>query len=129
MGLIGKFFSPSWWNGATFGTSLFSTRHGAEVGRDAEGNVYFELKKSGARRWVIYAGSNDGSRVPPAWQAWLKGTIDELPAKALPPRRPFEQPAMPNLTGTAAAFRPSGALDGRRERPASTGDYQAWKPD
>ena len=25
-------------------------------------------KKNPARRWVIYNGANDGSRVPPAWQ-------------------------------------------------------------
>ena len=73
----------TWWNGATWGTSLFTRRFGSEVGRDDAGNVYYQDKKNPARRWVIYDGSNDGSRVPPAWQAWLQGTIDELPDKAL----------------------------------------------
>ena len=78
---------------------------------------------------MIYNGSNDGSRVPPEWQAWLKGTIDEVPEKALPPKRKFEKPAEVNPTGTMAAFRPDGSLSKGGLRPASTGDYQPWTPD
>ncbi|MCA1653870.1 MAG: NADH:ubiquinone oxidoreductase subunit NDUFA12 [Sphingomicrobium sp.] len=129
MGLIGKFFSATWWKGATFGTALFTRRHGREVGRDDIGNVYFQGRRDSAQRWVIYDGSNDGSRVPPGWQAWLKGTIMELPGEALPPRRPFEQPPVANQTGTFAAFKPGGSLGGQGVRPAATGDYQAWKPE
>jgi NADH:ubiquinone oxidoreductase subunit len=78
---------------------------------------------------VVYAGDNDGSNVPPGWNAWLKGTIDELPDKALPERRKFHQPPEKNLTGTMAAFRPDGALGSGKIRPASTGDYRPWTPD
>ena len=126
MGFWSKTFT--WWNGATWGTWLFSRRHGEEVGRDELGNIYYRHKKDG-RRWVIYSGSNDGSRVPPGWQAWLKGTIEDLPDKALPPKRSFEKKPEPNLTGTMAAFRPDGALGSGRIRPASTGDYQPWIPE
>lgn len=129
MGLIGNFFRATWWNGATFGTALFSHRHGSAVGKDDAGNQYFQHSKNPRRRWVMYDGANDGSRVPPGWQAWLKGTIDELPDKELPPRRPFEQPPLANQTGTFAAFRPGGSLAGQGVRPAATGDYQAWKPE
>ena len=127
MGILGKIFT--WWNGATLGTSMFTSMRGKEVGRDEDGNVYYEHKKDSRRRWVIYEGNNDGSRVPPAWQAWLRGTIDDLPDKSLPPVRPFQQAPAPNLTGTMAAFRPDGALGSGKVRPASTGDYQAWTPD
>jgi len=78
---------------------------------------------------VIYQGSNDASRVPPGWNAWLRGTIDQLPDKGLPPRRKFEQAPAPNLTGTMAAYRPGGSLAAKGIRPASTGDYEAWKPE
>ena len=127
MGFWSKTFT--WWNGATVGTSLFSRRYGKQVGRDEADNLYFQHKKTSARRWVIYAGDNDGSNVPPGWNAWLKGTIDELPDKALPPPRKFHQPPAKNLTGTMAAFRPDGALGSGKVRPASTGDYQPWTPD
>ena len=126
MGFWSKIFT--WWNGATVGTALWTRRFGDEVGRDDAGNVYYRDKKDPARRWVIYNGANDGSRVPPGWQLWLRGTIAELPGKALPPMRKFEQPPTPNLTGTMAAFRPDGALGSGRIRPASTGDYEPWIP-
>ena len=127
MGLFANAFT--WWNGASWGTALFSHRHGEEAGRDAAGNVYFRHRKDPARRWVIYAGANDSSRVPPGWNAWLRGTIADVPDKALPERRAFEQPPQANITGTDDAFRPSGSLTRSGVRPAATGDYHAWKPD
>lgn len=127
MGVLAKIFT--WWNGATVGTSLFTRLNGEEVGRDDAGNIYFQKKNDPARRWVIYAGDNDGSRVPPDWQAWLKGTIDDLPDKALGQRRKFEKPPTENLTGTMAAFRPDGSLSKGMIRPAATGDYQPWTPE
>jgi len=127
MGILAKTFT--WWNGATVGTSLWTRFRGEEVGRDEAGNIYYRHKSDPTRRWVIYNGANDGSRVAPGWQLWLRGTIDELPDKALPPRRKFEQEPAPNLTGTMAAFRPDGSLSGRRVRPAATGDYQPWTPE
>ena len=127
MGILARIFT--WWDGATLGTSLFTRRFGREAGRDEAGNIYFQHRDNKARRWVIYAGSNDGSRVPPGWQAWLRGTIDELPDKSLPARRAFEKPPLANVTGTELAYRPGGALGSGTKRAASTGDYQAWKPD
>jgi NADH:ubiquinone oxidoreductase subunit len=127
MGFWSKTFT--WWNGATWGTALFTRRFGNEVGRDEDGNLYYADKKHAGRRWVIYAGDNDGSRVPPDWQLWLRGTIAELPDKAFPPARRFHQKPTPNLTGTMAAFRPDGALGSGKLRPASTGDYEPWIPE
>jgi len=127
MGLFANAFT--WWNGATWGTALFSRLHGDKVGQDAAGNVYFQKEGKPTRRWVIYNGANDASRVPPGWNAWLRGTIDEVPHESLPPRRSFEREPQPNLTGTMEAFRPDGSLSGKRVRPASTGDYQPWTPD
>ena len=95
----------------------------------SDGNIYYRDKKNPGRRWVIYDGANDGSRTPPDWQLWLRGTIDDLPSKALPPVRKFQQKPTPNLTGTMAAFRPDGALGSGKVRPASTGDYEPWIPE
>jgi NADH:ubiquinone oxidoreductase subunit len=127
MGWLANAFT--WWNGASWGTSIVTRRRGKEVGRDDAGNVYYEDKKNPARRWVIYSGSNDGSRVPPAWDAWLRGMIAELPGEALPPVRKFQIPPTVNLTGTMAAFRPDGAIGSGKIRPASTGDYEPWIPE
>jgi NADH:ubiquinone oxidoreductase subunit len=127
MGLLSRIFT--WWDGATIGTGLWTSLHGEEVARDSAGNVYYRDKKYPGRRWVIYNGNNDGSRVPPDWQMWLRGTIDDLPEKVLPPVRHFQIPPVANLTGTMQAFRPDGALGSGRIRPASTGDYEPWIPE
>jgi NADH:ubiquinone oxidoreductase subunit len=42
--------------------------------------------------------------------------------------KPWEKPHIPNLTGTIAAYRPSGAISRGGERQRATGDYEAWTP-
>jgi NADH:ubiquinone oxidoreductase subunit len=125
MGLLGKIFT--WWDGATFGTALQLRRFGGKVGTDALGNSYYQAKDG--RRWVIYEGANDPSRIPPEWYAWLHHQIDGPPDEALPPPPKFLGQPTPNLTGTAAAYRPAGALERGGRRQAASGDYQAWTPD
>lgn len=127
MGMFANLFT--WWNGASLGTTIVTRARGEEVGRDEAGNIYFRHRKDPARRWVIYRGSNDSSHVPPGWNAWLRGTISEVPDKALPPRRPFQREPQPNLTGSGTAWRPSGSIRSPGHRPIATGDYIAWTPD
>ncbi|MEO6152750.1 MAG: NADH:ubiquinone oxidoreductase subunit NDUFA12 [Croceibacterium sp.] len=135
MGFLSKLFT--WWDGATIGTAVFSSLNGERVGTDAQGNAYFRSKKksgakdSGARerRWVIYSGANDASRVPPEWHGWLHGSYDILPESHLPPARIWETEHTPNVTGTAAAYRPQGTLERGGQRARATGDYEAWTPD
>ena len=126
MGFFKNLFT--WWEGATLGTALYSWRHGHKVGEDELGNVYMQTKKGG-RRWVMYKGANDVSRVPPEWYAWLTRQIEEVPDEALPPAPAFLKDPTPNLTGTPYAYRPSGALERGGQRQAASGDYQAWTPD
>ena len=126
MGMFKNMFT--WWEGASLGTALFSWRHGKRVGTDRHGNVYYQAKK-GDRRWVIYNGPNDSSRVPPEWFSWLHHQIDGLPDEALPPVPKFLKEPTPNLTGTPGAYRPSGALERGGQRQAASGDYSAWAPE
>jgi NADH:ubiquinone oxidoreductase subunit len=126
MGILAKIFT--WWDGATIGTAIFSARNGVQVGTDDAGNRYYQ-SKDGARRWVIYDGANDASRVSPDWHGWLHHTHDGDPEEYLPKARGWEHDATGNLTGTSAAYRPAGALEQGGKRAASTGDYQAWTPD
>ena len=131
MGLFGKIFT--WWDGATIGTLLWSARKGEHVGTDGQGNRYFRtrVKRAGVneRRWVLYNGANDASRVPAEWHGWLHSSYDELPESHLPPPRIWEVDFSPNTTGTAAAYRPAGALERGGQRARATGDYEAWTPD
>ncbi|MDP3401720.1 MAG: NADH:ubiquinone oxidoreductase subunit NDUFA12, partial [Brevundimonas sp.] len=36
---------------------------------------------------------------------------------------------MPNMSGTPMAWRPPGSVLTEGQRPAATGDYEAWKPE
>lgn len=130
MGILGKIFT--WWDGATIGTSLFTSRKGSKVGEDHAGNVYYEGGTDvmgRTRRWVIYNGSNDASRVPAEWHGWLHHSIEGAPESFLPPPRIWEKDFTPNLTGTTDAYRPSGAIERGGRRAMATGDYEAWSPD
>jgi NADH:ubiquinone oxidoreductase subunit len=123
----------TWWDGATIGTSLFSALKGEQVGTDAQGNTYHRSKKKlpdgRERRWVIYNGANDASRVPAEWHGWLHHSYDALPESHLAPSKIWEVDYSPNATGTAAAYRPQGALERGGRRARATGDYEAWTPD
>lgn len=116
----------TWWNGQTFGTQFFTWRHGERVGDDEQGNIFYQ-SGGGERRWVIYNGESEASRISPAWHGWLHHTFDEPPTKAPLPRKAWERPHVPNLTGTLAAYAPAGSL--RHGAPAERRDYDAWQPD
>lgn len=129
MGILGTIFT--WWNGATFGTRL-GLRGKTRVGADALGNIYYQGGRDTAgnpRRWVIYSGANDSSRIAPEWFSWMHHQVDDVPDRSLPAPRAWQKPAVPNLTGTALAYRPAGAMEKGGRRAAATGDYEAWTPD
>ena len=138
MSILGKIFT--WWDGATIGTAIFTSRRGEHVGTDAFGNKYYRAKPkrkhtptAGSytgteRRWVIYDGANDASRVPAEWHGWLHGAGEEVPESYLPPPRIWEVDYSPNATGSANAYLPSGALERGGRRARASGDYEAWTP-
>jgi NADH:ubiquinone oxidoreductase subunit len=118
----------AWWHNATFGTLATTWFSGALVGTDKFGNRYYQAKKTG-RRWVLYAGTVEASRVPPDWHGWLHHTFKEPPTTAPFTEKSWEKEHQPNLTGTAGAYRPDGSLLAGGVRPKATGDYQPWKPE
>lgn len=129
--MLDKIFT--WWNGATFGTMIDIGRRAALVGADDQGNRYFEEKRISLegrkRRYVIYSGLAEASRVPPDWHGWLHHTYEDPPTVAPLPRKAWEKPHVPNMTGTIYAYRPPGSLARGGDRRKATGDYEAWKPE
>jgi NADH:ubiquinone oxidoreductase subunit len=122
---------------ATIGTRFFTWLWGEEVGRDTAGNRYYRHKRGGTtmgflqkeRRWVVYAGEDEASRVPPEWHGWLHHTIDEIPPADGGWRYPWMKDHLPNLTGTERAYRPTGHTLSGGKRARGTGDYEPWTPD
>jgi NADH:ubiquinone oxidoreductase subunit len=124
--------------GVSLGTRLYTWLRGEEVGSDAFGNRYFREKNGGRvhpdslrteRRWVIYDGQVEASRVPSDWHAWLHHTSDEIPPPGGLPKLAWQKEHVPNMTGTSAAYRPSGHTLAGGARAKGTGDYEAWTPD
>jgi NADH:ubiquinone oxidoreductase subunit len=126
----------TWWNGGALGLKFTVARRGVFVGQDDYGNKYYEAKDDRdsydvgrKRRWVIYPGYAEASKVPPDWHGWLHYTFDEPPTSAPLPRRAWEKDYVPNLTGTVYAYRPKGAISRGGDRQRATGDYEAWTPE
>ena len=126
----------TWWNGATLGVRFTAWRRGVLIGTDHLGNKYYEAKDTKdsydpgrRRRWVIYNGYAEASKVPAEWHGWLHYTFDEPPTRAPLPRKAWEKDHQPNLTGTVHAWRPKGSIARGGERPKATGDYEAWRPE
>lgn len=116
----------TWWDSQTIGTQLFTWRKGKRVGEDDEGNVFYETA-DGSRRWVVFNGEAEASRISPEWHGWLHRTWDEPPTEAALKRKAWEKPHQENLTGTAKAYAPPGSI--RRPEPAARTDYEAWRPE
>ena len=124
--------------GATFGTLMLTWLRGEFVGADAYGNRYYRLRGdkparlgggrfSRERRWVIYEGTPDGSKVPPEWHGWLHHMVDELPQPRQ--RHPWEKDHQANMTGTKEAYHPRGSVLRGGQRVRATGDYEPWSPE
>lgn len=128
MALLKNIFT--WWHGPGLGTRLFTRRHGQEVGRDDQGNIYYRAGVwPDEKRWVIYNGEPEATRIPPDWHLWMHKTVRETPIERPLAPRVWERPWSPNATGTSLAHVPSGSLNASGKRPRATGDYRAWTPD
>lgn len=104
-----------------------------KIGTDQTGNRYFVAKARPGykrdRRWVIYNGAPEATKVPPEWHGWLHYQTDDVPDSETPSyRRSWQKEHEQNLTGTVAAYRPPGHVLAGGQRDAATGDYEAWTP-
>lgn len=127
----------------SFTTKLSTWFNGQYVGKDRFGNRYYQSRLQTAprkrRRWVIYDGLPEASKVPPEWFGWLHYTED-APLRAEPTAHLDAQSGsssvkaksalnyQPNFSGTKWAWRPPGSVLAGGHRPAATGDYEAWQP-
>ena len=127
MGILNTLLrAVTWWNGQTIGTQLFTWRNGVKVGEDSQGNIFYQTR-DGGRRWVIYNGEAEASRVDPDWHGWLHHTFKEPPTEKPFTHKAWEKPHVENLTGTALAYAPKGSI--RQAQPETRSDYEAWSPE
>ena len=129
MNFLKQFFT--WWNGQTLNTRFHTWRKGTKVGEDQFGNIYYEGgsdSEGRTRRWVIYNGYSEASSIPPGWHGWMHHRTDKAPVDGGYKPHDWEKAHQPNLTGSAAAYRPRGSMASQDKRPRVTGDYDAWNP-
>ena len=108
-------------------------KRGQHVGTDFRGNKYYQAPPrpgyKNPRRWVIYKGEEEATRVPPEWHGWLHYQTDQIPEEqGSPYRQEWQKPHEPNYTGTDKKYLPPGHVLKKGERQKSAGDYQAWTP-
>ena len=114
------------------GTRLYTMFNGTLCGTDEFDNHYYFAKgdklHGKQRRWVMFKGDVEASKVPPEWHAWLHHTTDNPLTESAAQAKSWQKPHEPNPTGTAGAYRPRGhdVLGG--QHAPSSGDYEPWTP-
>lgn len=127
MGILNTLLrAVTWWNGQTLNTQFFTWRRGIEVGKDRQGNVFYR-NADDSKRWVIFNGEIEASRIDPEWHGWLHRTWQDAPTTKPLARKTWEKPHQENLTGSALAYVPAGSI--RRPDPVERRDYEAWSPE
>ena len=79
------------------------------VGVDSQGNKYYCAKPRKGykreRRWVVYKGVQEASKIPPEWHGWMHHQTDVLPSSETRSfRRKWQKPHNQNLTGTCLLY-------------------------
>ncbi len=128
--MLKKIFT--WWNGATIGALFDIGRRAKKVGEDEYGNSYFEephaTVEGRKRRYVIYKGYAEPSKIPVDWHGWMHYTFDEPPTKAPFKLKSWELPHRPNLTGTLFAYKPDNSLANAGKKQEEKNSYESWRP-
>jgi len=92
-----------------------------KVGVDDFGNEYYQ--NSSGKRFVIYCGIVEASKIPANWHGWMHYTTDIAPVNINTHRYPWQKVHLPNLTGTKNAYSP------KQSSVKNTNcEYEAWKP-
>jgi len=107
----------------TFGLRLYSWINGRYVGTDRSGNQYYEAREwftraqKHLRRWVLYNGDPEPSKVCADWHHWLHHVEQDKPL--VDTRYSWEKPHQQNTTGTQKAYFPT---------PPTHTSYESWAP-
>ena len=80
-----------------------------KIAQDHYGNEYYLSHKKDylgrKKRYIIYNGLCESTKIPPMWHAWLHYMIDDTPDKI--DKFDWQIDYRPNLSGTNFAYDPS----------------------
>ncbi len=102
-----------------------------EIGIDEFGNTYFEenlSKEQKKRRFVIYKGETEPSKIPSSWHGWLHYSCNTPPINVNTYIHSWQKTHLPNLTGTIYQHCVSSSANKKGNRKKVGSDYEAWNP-
>ena len=108
-----------WWNQETLGTKLKTILTGKLVGEDAFGNKYYKDKSD--KRWVVYSGEIDASKIPNEWYSWIHYTKNKIENIHDLKKYSWQKPHKANQTGTENAYHPNKETNEIKKK------YTVWK--
>jgi NADH:ubiquinone oxidoreductase subunit len=108
-----------WWNHQTFGTRIKTLLHGRFVGTDNFGNKYYQSKLD--KRWVIYNGEIDASKIPNEWYLWMHHLNNSKNNFNSTNKYIWQKPHLSNQTGTKNAYHP------QKNNNEIYKKYKSWK--
>ena len=113
------------------GTFLYTMIYGNLVGVDELGNKYYcnsnNFDDFNSKRWVIFKGEIEASKIPPHWHAWLHKSIDVAPLNYRH-KYNWQKEHKSNMTGTKEAYYPSSHPLSKSEKNIEKKEYETWKP-
>ena len=108
-----------WWNRQTLGTRIQTYLFGKLVGEDQFGNKYYINKKG--KRWVIYNGEVDASKIPNEWYSWIHFMKNRIENTHELKKYKWQKEHQSNQTGTKHAYHPSKNTNANKKK------YTSWK--
>jgi NADH:ubiquinone oxidoreductase subunit len=115
---------------AHIGTVIAAWLFAKSVGVDQFGNKYYLSKNKNSegkyKRFVIYNGITEPTKVPPLWHSWLHYLSEQVPEGEQ--KYDWQKAPIPNLTGTNLAYKPPGHIDKGAKRAKASSDYEPWNP-
>tara|TARA_B100001996_G_C18274663_1_gene444515 strand:- start:200 stop:556 length:357 start_codon:yes stop_codon:yes gene_type:complete len=112
----------TWWNSQTFGTFFYTIFFGKLVGKDESGNRYYKNTKG--KRWVIYKGEINASKIDSDWFSWIHYTTNSIPSEKKQKKHSWQKPHKDNKTGTTESYRPNKI----EKKGKDFKKYENWKP-
>ena len=109
----------TWWNQQTLGTRIYTLIFGKIKGSDEFGNKYYESRNG--KRWVIYNGEIDASKIPNEWYSWIHFTKNKIEFRTKTIKHQWQKPHSSNKTGTTESYHPN------KKNNEITKKYKPWK--
>ena len=109
----------TWWNQQTLGTRLQIFFSGKLIGEDKNGNKYYESKSG--RRWVIYNGEVEASKIPNEWYSWMHYINNQIENNHDLKKYHWQKEHLSNQTGSTNSYHPKKFNREIKKK------YKSWK--